>query len=96
MGSKTLQCRESFILPEEQVYVLGTAHEHLGASGHSENSSPLYIGGSQDHEFIISDRSEQELLSKLQWQILACWVGGLTLAVICLIIIFQHYLTTVS
>jgi Zn-finger nucleic acid-binding protein len=96
MGSKTLQCRESFILPEEQVYVLGTAHEHLGASGHSEHSSPLYIGGSQDHEFIISDRSEQELLSKLQWQILACWVGGLTLAVICLIIIFEHYLTTVS
>ena len=96
IGSKTLRCRESCILPEEQVYVLGTAQEHLGASWRTENPSRLYIGSSQDHEFIISDRSEKELLSRLQWQILGFWVGGLTLAVICLIIIFEHYLTTVS
>jgi Zn-finger nucleic acid-binding protein len=96
MGSKTLRCRESFILPEEQVYVLGTALEHHGASEHVENPSRMYIGSSRDHEFIISDRSEKELLSRLRWQMLAFFVGGLTLAATCLIIIFKHYLTTIS
>lgn len=96
MGSKTLRCRESFILPEAQVYVLGTAHEHHGASARVENSTRMYIGSSQDHEFIISDRSEKDLLSRLQWQVLAYGAGGLALAATCLIVIFKYYLTTVS
>ncbi len=96
MGSKTLRCRESFLLPEEQVYVLGTAHEHLGTRESVENSTRIYISGSQDHEFIISDRSEKDLLSRLQWQMLGYGVGGLTLAATCLIIIFKYYLTTIS
>lgn len=95
-GSKNLRCRETFILPEEQVYVLGTAHEHDGASGLVENSSRMYIGSSRDHEFIISDRSEKELLSRLRWQALAYFVGGLLLAATCLIIVLKNYLTTVS
>jgi Zn-finger nucleic acid-binding protein len=96
MGSKTLRCRESFILPEEQVYVLGTAHEHQGARERVENPAHIYIGSSRDHEFIISDRSEKDLLSRLRWQVLAFGVGGLTLAATCLIIIFKYYLTTMS
>jgi hypothetical protein len=96
IGSKTFRCRESFILPEEQVYVLGTAHEHQGARERVENSARLYIGSSRDHEFIISDRSEKDLLSRLRWQVLAFGVGGLTLAATCLIIIFKYYLTTMS
>jgi hypothetical protein len=96
IGSKTLRCRESFILPEEQVYVLGTAHEHQGARERVENSARMYIGSSRDHEFIISDRSEKDLLSRLRWQVLAFGVGGLTLAATCLIIIFKYYLTTMS
>jgi Zn-finger nucleic acid-binding protein len=96
MGSKTLRCRESFILPEEQVYVLGTAHEHLGVSESLENPSRLYIGSSQDHEFIISDRSEKELLSRLRWQVWTYGAGGLALAITCLTIVFRYYVTTVS
>jgi Zn-finger nucleic acid-binding protein len=93
MGSKTLRCRESFILPEEQVYVLGTAHEDIDARERADNSARIYIGSSRDHEFIISDRSEKDLVSRLQWQVLAFGGGGLTLAATCLIIIFTCYLT---
>jgi Zn-finger nucleic acid-binding protein len=96
MGSKTLRCRESFILPEELVYVLGTAHAHLGATERIENSARLYIGSSRDHEFIISDRTEKDLLSRLRWQVLAYGAGGLALAATCVSIIFKYYLTTVS
>jgi len=56
----------------------------------------MYIGSSRGHEFIISDRSEKELLSRLRWQVLAYFVGGLTLAATCVIIIFKYYLRTVS
>jgi Zn-finger nucleic acid-binding protein len=93
-GSKTLRCRETFILPEERIYVLGSALEHHGARGLVENSSRMYIGSSRDHEFIISDRSEKELLSRLRWQALACFVGGLMLATSCFIIYLKRYLTT--
>jgi hypothetical protein len=96
IGNKTLQCREAFILQEEQVYVLGTAHENLGATERAENSARLYIGSSRDHEFIISDRSEKDLLSRLRWQVLAYGAGGLALTATCVIIIFKYYLTTVS
>jgi hypothetical protein len=96
IGSKTLRCQESFILQEELVYVLGTAHEQLGAKELIENSARLYIGSSREHEFIISDRSEKDLLSRLRWQVLAYGAGGLALAATCLIVIFKHYLTTVS
>jgi len=96
IGSKPLRCRESFILPGERVYVLGTAHEHLGARERVENPARIYIGSSRDHEFIISDRSETDLLFRLRWQVLAFGVGGLTLAATCLIIIFKYYLITMS
>lgn len=96
MGSKTLRCRESFILPEGRVYVLGTAQEHIGARESLENSDRFYIGRSQDHEFIISDRSEKDLVARLRWQALAFGLGGLTLAATCLTIIFTYYLTSPS
>lgn len=96
IGNKTLRCRESFIHPEESVYVLGTAHEQPSANELVENSARLYIGSSRDHEFIISDRSEKDLLSRLRWQVLAYGAGGLALAAACVTIIFTHYLIPIS
>ncbi len=96
IGNKTLRCRETFIQPEERVYVLGTAQEQPGVKELVGNSARLYIGSSQDHEFILSDRSEKELVSHLKWQVLAYGIGGMALAAACSIIIFEHYLITVS
>ena len=83
MGNKTMRCRESVILPEESIYVLGTALEHQGMSHHITNESRLYIGNSRDHDFIISDRSEKELLSRLTWQMWCSFLAGLTLMATC-------------
>jgi hypothetical protein len=95
LGSKTLRCRESFILPEMQVYVLGTAHEHRGATERIENAARLYIGSHHDHAFIISDRSEKDLLSHLRWQVWAYGAGGLALTASCLTIFVKFYLRTI-
>ena len=94
-GEKTIRCSEASILPDETVYVLGTAQEHGGAAESTENSARLFIGSSRDHDFIISDRSEKELLSRLRWQVFAFLGGGPALAVLCLLLIFKTYGTAV-
>jgi Zn-finger nucleic acid-binding protein len=96
LGSKTLRCRESYITQEEQVYVLGTAHEQRDARDLLENSTRLYIGSSQDQMFIISDRTEKDLLSHIRWQVLAHGAVGVALAAFCLTAFFTYYLTTVA
>jgi len=94
-GEKTLRCSESCILPDETVYVMGTAQENKSAADSTENSARLYIGSSRDNEFIISDRSEKELLSSLQWQVYAFLGGGPALAVLCLLLLFKASVTVV-
>ena len=89
LGEKTIRCSEACILPDETVYVLGTAQENKGAAESTENSARLYIGSSRDNEFIISDRSEKELLSRLRWQVLAFLGGGPALTVLCLLLMFK-------
>ena len=96
LGSKTLRCRESFIPLDAQIYILGTAHEHLGATNRVENAARLYIGSHRDHAFIISDRSEKDLLSHLRWQVWAYGAGGLALTASCLTIFVKYYLKTIS
>jgi hypothetical protein len=94
MGDKTLRCRESFILPNESIYVMGTALEHPGMIHNTANESRLYIGSSRDHAFIISDRSEKDLVSQLTWQLWGGLLGGIALLAACVAIIFDRYLTT--
>jgi hypothetical protein len=95
MGSKTLRCRESFILPDGSVYVLGTAQEQQGMNHHSANESRLYIGNSRDQAFIISDRSEKDLLSRLTRQMWAGFIVGPALVAACAAVMFDRYLTTI-
>ena len=95
MGQKTIRCSEACILPEETVYVLGAAQENRGAAESTENSARLYIGSSRDNEFVISDRSEKQLVSRLRWQVFACLGGGPALALLCLFQIFMTYGTAV-
>jgi Zn-finger nucleic acid-binding protein len=91
LGEKTIRCSETFILPDERVYVMGTAQEYRGVADSTENSARLYVGSSRDNEFIISDRSEKELLSRLQWQVWASIGGGTALALVCLLLVFKLY-----
>lgn len=95
LGEKTLRCSEACLLPDETVYIMGTAQENKSAADSTENSARLYIGSSRDNEFIISDRSEKELLSSLRWQVYAFLAGGPALAVLCLLLLFKASMTVV-
>jgi Zn-finger nucleic acid-binding protein len=91
LGAKTICCSETLILPDEPVYVMGTAQEHRSVADSTDNSAQLYIGSSRDNEFMISDRSEKELLAGLQWQVWASIGGGPALALLCLLLMFKLY-----
>lgn len=81
LSSKTLRCTESFILPEERVYILGTAQE--GDQHQSANEARLFIGSHPDGVFMITDRSERDLLSGLRWKVLVLLYGGPALTAAC-------------
>jgi Zn-finger nucleic acid-binding protein len=90
LGEKTIRCTERFILPDEQVYVMGTAQELQRAGEGTENAARLYVGSNRDNVFIISNRSEKELLSGLQWQVWASMAGGPALALVSLLLMFTR------
>lgn len=90
-GAKTIRCTETCILPDERVYVMGTAQEQRGVGDGIENAARLLIGSSRDNEFIISNRSETELVGRLQWQVWALMGGGPALALLCLLLMFMLY-----
>jgi hypothetical protein len=93
LGQKTLRCHESCLLPGGLVYVLGTAQENTAAEN-SVNESRLFIGRARDGKLLISDRMEQDLLTRWGWQIPLCLWSGPTVTVTCLFAIFQWYLRT--
>ncbi len=96
MGSKTLRCREALIKQDESIYVLGTALAPQGMSHHIANESRLFIGNSRDHAFIISDRSEKDLLSRLTWQMWAGFLGGLVCVAACAALFLNRYVRTLD
>jgi hypothetical protein len=93
LGQKTLRCHESCLLPGAPVYILGTAQENTAAEN-SINESRLFIGRARDGQLLISDRMEQDLLTRWGWQIPLCLWSGPFVTVACLFAIVQWYLRT--
>ena len=83
LGDKRLRCSESAILPDERVYVIGTARERAAAANSADNASRLFIGHQPDQPFIIADRDEAALVSSLRWRIFGLLWGGPILAFAC-------------
>lgn len=90
----TYRCTEACIFPNQTVYVLGTAHQNPAAESGADNAGRLYIGSQQNESFIISDRTEEALVSQLGWRIAASLYGGPALTVTCLTVILKLYLVT--
>lgn len=89
LSSKTLRCTERFILPEERVYILGTAQG--SNQEESANEARVFIGSHPDGTFIISDRSERDLLLRLRWQVLILLYGGPALTAACVWGVLHSY-----
>ena len=80
-GSHSFRFKEWFLVPDEAVYVLGTASNTSASADdpkEPEASGRVIIGqGPAGHVFIISDESQTQLLSSLSWQaFLGVWGGA--------------------
>jgi len=63
---------EMFIAPNDTVYVLGSAD--------SERGTAYIHRGENEKTFIISNRSEKELLKTISLEVITIFVGGTFLA----------------
>ncbi|MER3423957.1 MAG: hypothetical protein C4293_12730 [Nitrospiraceae bacterium] len=93
-GDSAYRCIEAILVPGETVYVLGTAHHNPVEADSFDNPQRLYIGSHRDEMFIISDRSEKDLLAHLKWKVYGALCGGPVLTLLCLAAIFTWYLAT--
>ncbi len=84
-----LRAHEIYILEDDPVYVLGDVKRN--GTGSEVNQENLVVTYSKDSFFIISDRSEKELLSHLGWWSFLKIVGGPILAIICLLILLTRF-----
>lgn len=78
-GSNERRYTQEVIPPGERVYLLGGARPVEGASGSNADRLVLGRDGGSD-EFIVADRSEEELVSSYRWAAPAQIVGGLALS----------------
>lgn len=78
-GSEKRRYTQEVIPPGERLYLLGGARPMDGASGSNADRLVLGRDGGSD-EFIVSDRSEEELVSNYRWAAPAQIVGGLALS----------------
>ena len=62
---------ESYLSPNENIYILGTADSYSGKA--------FIHQGQNDKNFIISTRSEKELLKAIRWQMIGGFAAGVAL-----------------
>lgn len=78
-GSDRRRYTQEVIPPGESLYLLGGAEPRAGASG--SNADQLVLGrDSGSDEFIISDQTEEELVSGYKWLAPAQIAGGIALS----------------
>lgn len=95
LGERPLRCSEIYILPGDELFILGTATTRSFSQSSENNEDNLYVGrGNKGSPFVLADRSEKELLRSLWWQMYAMIFLGPILAVGCFIYILTrfHYL----
>jgi hypothetical protein len=88
---KTLRCSETYVMPGDDLYVLGTATENPFVTGSSRGCENICIQKESSSFFCISDESEKELLATMSGKMYLFLYGGPLLTVVCLFFLIGHY-----
>ncbi len=91
VGLRTLRCSETYIMPSEPVYVMGTAQTDPARTMTERDVDAIMIGKGSRGFFCISDRSEKDLLGSLGWRMTLMLYGGPALTVGCLYLLVRYY-----
>jgi hypothetical protein len=79
-----MRYKEQYIKPDETLYIMGTAGEKSGmteaSAAHEENI--MIQKGKEDKKYLITDKSEKELLKSLKVRSLVAFIIGAVMIVI--------------
>lgn len=91
-ANKTMRYREHLLIDKQQVYVMGFAGKNPRVKSSTVNADTIMIQkGDGDNIYLISIKSEKELLEWLRYMVFGGWIGGGALAIVCLFIIFLFF-----
>lgn len=91
LGEKTLRCSETYIAPNDLLYVLGSAVVRKGVVSSERNQDNLCVSRAERDLLILADRSEKDLLSALKWKMYASIFGGPLLTIVCLAYVLNRF-----
>ncbi|HJW97036.1 MAG TPA: GIDE domain-containing protein [archaeon] len=89
---KHMRYTEWFIEPKEKLYVMGTAADNPNVKLTAKGMENVIIKkGENEGAFYVSDKSEKDILSSLNWTIILGVFGGAALAVGCLAFLIFYF-----
>ena len=87
--SKELRCSEKYVVEQDPVYVMGNAVINPEKTPAQVDAQALMMTKGRSGYFIVSDKSEKELLSEFGWNVYLGLIMGPALTVLCLAYIFR-------
>jgi hypothetical protein len=88
--NKTMRYRETIIVPDENLYIMGTAGENPLKIEAAENhvDSIMIQKGKYEKQYYISDKSEKQILKNLSALTYGIWGFGIVLIIVGAILLF--------
>ncbi|MCJ7697540.1 MAG: E3 ubiquitin ligase family protein, partial [Thermoplasmata archaeon] len=88
--NKTMRYRETIIVPDENLYIMGTAGENPLKIEATENhvDSIMIQKGKYEKQYYISDKSEKQILKNLAILTYGRWGVGIVLIIVGAILFF--------
>ncbi len=83
--NKTMRYRESYIAPNDSLYILGTADDNPfveDAKAPQGAEDVIIKKGNQEKIYYISDKQERDILRGLAWKVAGSIIGGAAFIVI--------------
>jgi len=88
--NKTMRYRETIIIPDDTVYIMGTAGENYFNKVRTEDhvDSIIIKKGKYEKEYYISDKSEKQILKNFALLTYIMWCFGMMLIIIGVILLY--------
>lgn len=91
-ANKSMRYTEYLLVDGQPIYVMGYAGKNPDVKSSVKNEETIMVQKSgADATFMITTKSEKELLQVLRWKAIGGWLGGGALATVCLAIIFAFF-----
>jgi len=89
--NKTMRYRETIIIPDDSLYIMGTAGENSFNKEMTANhvDSIMIQKGKYEKQYYITDKSENQILKNLTILTYGMWVVGIALCIVGVILFFR-------